>query len=80
VCFHLLMRGTQVCACGHVRELHEHYRAGTDCATCGPEGCPRFRSQPRRGRNRPDAAAEIVPDAVPVDLLDEFSRRRDRSV
>jgi len=28
------------CTCGHARDLHEHYRRGTDCALCS---CPRFR-------------------------------------
>lgn len=32
------------CRCGHARELHEHYRRGTDCASCD---CPRFRGRPR---------------------------------
>jgi hypothetical protein len=25
---------TDICACGHERDLHEHYRRGTDCALC----------------------------------------------
>lgn len=32
-----------VCVCGHAKDAHEHYRRGTDCATCGAEVCPRFR-------------------------------------
>ena len=32
-----------LCVCGHAKDAHEHYRRGTDCATCGPELCPRFR-------------------------------------
>ncbi|WP_375387375.1 hypothetical protein [uncultured Amnibacterium sp.] len=32
-----------VCVCGHTHDAHEHYRRGTDCGTCGPEVCPRFR-------------------------------------
>jgi len=27
------------CRCGHGRQVHEHYRGGTDCATCP---CARF--------------------------------------
>jgi hypothetical protein len=27
------------CGCGHGRQAHEHYRAGSDCATCD---CGRF--------------------------------------
>jgi hypothetical protein len=33
----------RTCVCGHPREAHEHYRAGTDCALCGRSGCSRFR-------------------------------------
>jgi len=32
------------CVCGHPREAHEHYRAGSDCALCGRSGCGRFRA------------------------------------
>lgn len=32
------------CACGHDRETHTHYRAGSDCGLCGPVACPKFRS------------------------------------
>lgn len=24
-----------LCRCGHERDAHEHYRAGTDCGVCG---------------------------------------------
>lgn len=27
------------CSCGHEREAHGHYRAGSDCSLCR---CPRF--------------------------------------
>jgi hypothetical protein len=27
------------CSCGHRKQAHEHYRAGSDCALCG---CGRF--------------------------------------
>jgi hypothetical protein len=43
-----------VCVCGHAREAHEHYRRGTDCATCGPELCPKFR-RPLIRRGKPPA-------------------------
>ena len=40
-----------LCVCGHAHDAHEHYRKGTDCATCGPEVCPRFRrALLRRGK------------------------------
>jgi hypothetical protein len=25
---------SRVCACGHPKQAHQHYRAGTDCALC----------------------------------------------
>ena len=34
------------CACGHVADTHQHYRAGSDCGTCGRETCPRYRYRP----------------------------------
>lgn len=35
------------CICGHERDRHEHYRAGTDCGSCGRVRCPRFRKARR---------------------------------
>jgi len=32
-----------VCRCGHPRDAHEHYRAGSECAVCGAAVCARFR-------------------------------------
>lgn len=32
--------GGRVCACGHPRQAHQHYRRGTDCAMCS---CQRYR-------------------------------------
>jgi hypothetical protein len=29
------------CVCGHGRDAHEHYRAGTECVDC--DVCPQFR-------------------------------------
>jgi hypothetical protein len=37
------VKADRSCVCGHPREAHEHYRAGSDCALCGKSGCPRFR-------------------------------------
>jgi hypothetical protein len=34
-----------VCACGHIREAHQHFRRGSDCGVCGRVGCRRFRRQ-----------------------------------
>lgn len=30
----------RVCRCGHEKDMHEHYRRGSDCAECG---CLKFR-------------------------------------
>jgi hypothetical protein len=29
----------KACVCRHVKQAHEHYRRGTDCALCD---CPRY--------------------------------------
>lgn len=34
----------QPCVCGHDRDVHDHYRPGTDCGACGKQTCPRFRA------------------------------------
>ncbi|WIM16903.1 hypothetical protein [Microbacterium sp. zg-B96] len=33
---------TDMCACGHLREAHEHYRRGTECAICDVQSCSSF--------------------------------------
>ncbi|SDQ81466.1 hypothetical protein SAMN02800687_2691 [Curtobacterium sp. UNCCL20] len=38
----VLVVDTVTCVCGHVRETHEHYRPGSDCALCD---CPKFRKK-----------------------------------
>lgn len=35
-----------LCRCGHERDAHDHYRAGTDCGVCGTS-CRAF--HPRSG-------------------------------
>jgi hypothetical protein len=30
--------------CGHNEDKHTHYRAGSDCGTCGREVCPAYRT------------------------------------
>lgn len=35
-----------LCRCGHERDAHDHYRAGTDCGVCGTS-CRAF--HPRNG-------------------------------
>jgi hypothetical protein len=32
-----------VCKCGHDRDAHRHYRAGSDCGRCGSANCERYR-------------------------------------
>lgn len=46
-----------LCRCGHDAEHHEHWRDGSDCGTCGPDVCDRFRRAWRQ-----------QPDPEPVDL------------
>jgi len=33
---------SDMCACGHPREAHEHYRRGTECAICDVRACSAF--------------------------------------
>ncbi|MCO1657584.1 hypothetical protein [Pseudonocardia humida] len=37
------------CRCGHDVDAHEHFRAGRDCSTCGPEVCRRYSGRPGAG-------------------------------
>ncbi|MFP5072085.1 hypothetical protein ACLFMI_20765 [Pseudonocardia nantongensis] len=38
----------EMCRCGHERDAHEHFRAGTDCGVCGI-ACSRFHARTGRG-------------------------------
>lgn len=31
------------CVCGHSRDVHQHYRPGSDCSRCASGHCTRFR-------------------------------------
>lgn len=31
------------CVCGHARDVHEHYRPGSDCGICGAAECAAYR-------------------------------------
>ena len=31
------------CACSCPKRVHEHWRDGTDCGSCGRNVCPRYR-------------------------------------
>lgn len=68
-----------------MREAHEHYRRGTDCAVCGPEVCPRFRrvlfrrsstpppSQPSAGPDIKMVSSPGVPVATgPLAIVSDF--------
>lgn len=35
---------SDTCECGHVREAHEHYRAGSECSLCDIRTCAEFRA------------------------------------
>lgn len=35
----------RTCTCGHPENIHEHYRAGDDCGSCGPRVCASFRDR-----------------------------------
>lgn len=35
-------QSSDMCACGHEREAHEHYRRGTECAICDIRDCSSF--------------------------------------
>ncbi len=50
-------RSGATCLCGHTRDVHEHYRPGSDCAVCGHPGCVKFRA--RHWWRRP-----VAPDAT----------------
>ena len=51
------MAAPSPCRCGHQRDVHEHYRRGSDCAVCGVDGCARFRAAHGPAAAGPVAAA-----------------------
>ncbi len=36
-----------VCRCGHRRDVHQHYRPGSDCSLCGRVACQGYRPRLR---------------------------------
>jgi len=38
------------CLCGHGRSAHDHYRGGSDCASCADGQCRAFRADTIIGR------------------------------
>lgn len=34
-----------VCDCAHDRAMHQHFRGGTDCGSCGSGTCSAFRKR-----------------------------------
>jgi len=39
--------GLAPCKCGCEKYLHEHWRPGSDCASCGAARCPAGRNESR---------------------------------
>lgn len=35
-------QASDMCACGHAYDAHEHYRKGTECAICDIRSCSAF--------------------------------------
>ncbi len=55
---------TARCRCGHGVDAHEHFRSGTDCASCGPDVCRRYTARTGTGlpaRVRLPAQSVVVP-------------------
>lgn len=40
-----------ICRCGHEKDVHEHYRSGTDCGACGT-ACRAFHARTGRAAGR----------------------------
>jgi hypothetical protein len=61
------------CVCGHQREVHEHYRRGTDCALCS---CRPYRSWLSLGRvfGRSQPNPTNVSSSFPPSLLTAVMR------
>lgn len=49
-----------LCRCGHERDVHEHFRAGTDCSVCGA-GCRAFHARTGRGARSETALLRAAP-------------------
>ena len=47
-----------LCRCGHPRQTHQHYRAGSDCGICGVL-CLQFKAQRRRYRAAKDVGMAL---------------------
>ncbi len=41
-----MTRASTICRCNHEHAAHEHYRPGSDCGICGPQGCASFSAAP----------------------------------
>ncbi|GAA1848767.1 hypothetical protein GCM10009772_27650 [Pseudonocardia alni subsp. carboxydivorans] len=54
---------TGLCRCGHERDAHEHYRAGTDCGVCGAT-CRAFRARTGAGAGRAAGRAARLTSAL----------------
>lgn len=62
-----------VCLCGCLKPVHEHYRPGSDCGSCGPDVCDRYRPD-RRARGQREVtpvSADQFLDVLRTDQLIE---------
>jgi len=63
----LASRGSvAACRCGHGRDAHEHYRAGSDCGSCGRQTCPSFRRARASLRDAVRLAAHLGTSTGPL--------------
>ncbi|MBN9758064.1 MULTISPECIES: hypothetical protein [unclassified Pseudonocardia] len=52
-----------LCRCGHERDAHDHYRAGTDCGVCGTS-CRAFHARTGSAHGRPSGRAARLTSAL----------------
>lgn len=48
---------TDMCACGHAREAHQHYRRGNECSICDARRCSSFTALATAAQPAADRAA-----------------------
>lgn len=52
-----------LCRCGHERDAHDHYRAGTDCGVCGT-ACSAFHARTGSAAGRAAGRAARLTSAL----------------
>lgn len=62
-----------MCRCGHPADMHEHYRRGTDCGSCGIEHCPAYAPGDFTAAQQTVLAA-LSEFAVPTPMPDDEAR------